>query len=50
MATGKLTRAPIFDIRFDQTDKVLIVGCLKDIYFISFEVGVLKKVKGIWDK
>lgn len=31
MATGKLTRAPVFDIRFDQSDKVIIVACLKEI-------------------
>ena len=50
MATGKLTRTPIFDIRFDQSDKVVIVACLKDILFISFEGGIIKKTKGIWDK
>lgn len=50
ISTGKLTRAPIFDMRFDPSDKSIIVGCLKEILFISFDGGILRKTKGIWDK
>ncbi len=50
LATGKLTKAPVFDLKFDLTDKIIIAAGLKEINFISFEGGVIKKQKGVWDK
>lgn len=43
IATGKLSKAPIFDLRFDLSDKTIIAAGLKVIYFINFEGGILKK-------
>jgi hypothetical protein len=50
ISTGKLTRNPVFDLRFDLSDKLVIAAGLKEIFFISFEGGILKKTKGVWDK
>jgi len=50
ISTGKLARTPIFDLKFDLTDKTIIAAGLKEIYFMSFEGGILKKSKGVWDK
>jgi microtubule-associated protein-like 6 len=50
IATGKLTRVPVFDVRFEPQDKFIVVAALKEILFITLENGVLRKVKGIWEK
>lgn len=50
IATGKLCKQPIFDLRFDYSDKTIIACGLKVIFFITFEGGIIKKVPGTWDK
>ncbi|KRX05725.1 WD40-repeat-containing domain [Pseudocohnilembus persalinus] len=50
LATGKITREPIFDIKFEQNDKTVIIGCKKEIYFATFDQGILRLQRGIWEK
>jgi hypothetical protein len=37
-------------MRFDPTDKIIVLGCMKEILFVTFEGGLLKTMNGIWEK
>ena len=48
---GKSTRAGVFDAKFDPNEQMLILACLKEINFISFDGNVIKCVRGTgWTK
>ena len=42
IATGKLTKNFIFDIKFDFKDKIIFAACLKEILFITFDHSLIK--------
>jgi WD40 repeat protein len=50
IGTTKLTPHHIFDLKFDLGDKTIVAAGLKEINFITFEGGVIKKVQGLWEK
>lgn len=43
---GKGPKANVLDAKFDPTNTTLIISCLKEVNFVSFEGGVVKCVKG----
>jgi hypothetical protein len=49
IAIGKTTRSEILDMKFDPSDRIIILACVKEVVFISMEGGVLKSTRGIWD-
>lgn len=49
IANGKGPVVEIFDIRFDKSDKQLVIACMGEVNFVTFEGNVLRTVKGMWD-
>ena len=49
IALGKTTRSEVLDMKFDPTDRTIILACLKEVNFISMEGGVIKSTRGIWE-
>ena len=48
---GKGPKAGVLDAKFDPTDQVLILACVKEVNFVSFDGGIVKCVKGTgWGK
>lgn len=48
---GKGPKAGVLDARFDPNDQLLILSCVKEINFVSFDGGLIKCVKGTgWGK
>lgn len=48
LATGKLSDKQIFDAKFDKTGKTVIVACINDIFFVTYDNGLIKIAKSVW--
>ena len=49
VASGKGPRSEIFDVKFDKSDKTIIVACKCEVNFVTFENNILKVFKGGWE-
>jgi hypothetical protein len=49
VASGKGPRSEIFDIKFDKSDKTIIVACKCEVNFVTFEGNILKVARGVWE-
>jgi len=51
ICTGRGPKEAILDMKFDNNDKTLVIGCVKSIYFANFHMGELQLTRGTgWKK
>ena len=48
VAIAKTTKAEVLSLEFNNSNKVVVAGCMKEIIFCTFDGGVLRCVKGNW--
>lgn len=49
LANGKGPVVEIFDIKFEKSDKQIVIACMGEVNFVTYENNVLRVVKGMWD-
>lgn len=50
IASGKGPRNEIFDIKFDKTDKTIVIACKFEVNFVTFDNQSIKVMKGGWEQ
>ncbi|CAD8173443.1 unnamed protein product [Paramecium pentaurelia] len=49
LANGKGPIVEIFDIKFEKSDKQIVIACMGEVNFVTYDNNVLRIVKGMWD-
>jgi WD40 repeat protein len=49
VASGKGPRSEIFDVKFDKSDKTIVIACKCEVNFVTFDNQTLKVMKGGWE-
>lgn len=49
ISSGKGLKNQIFDVKFDKTDKTIIIASNKEVYFATYDSFTVRMTKGLWD-
>mgnify|MGYP001809833829 CR=1 FL=1 len=49
IANSKGPETEIFDVKFDKSDKQIIIACMGELNFVTYDNNLLKIIKGVWE-
>lgn len=49
LGSGKGPRSEIFDVKFDKSDKTIVIACKGEVQFVNFDNNTLRMFRGGWE-